>query len=212
MRILFYGDSITDALRRRDADYRLDSYGVGYVRDIVGELLLENPEKYDLINRGIGGDRIVDLYARIKRDVWNLQPDVLSILVGINDIWHEVDRQNGVDLARWESMYRLLLKETLERLPNVKIVICEPFVLEGEATCGEGRFEQFLEVKEYAKVAKKLAEEFGLPFLPLQNRLDEEAAKHGAAHYLYDGVHPSVAGARLIANEWLKLFKAEIDK
>ncbi len=212
MRILFFGDSITDAGRNRDEDYSIYSYGFGYVRDIVGELLLENPEQYNVVNRGISGNRIVDLYARVKKDVWNLQPDVLSILIGVNDVWHEIGSGNGVELSRWENMYRLLLRETLERLPSVKIIICEPFVLEGAATTGEDKWERFLEVKEYAKIAKKLAEEFGLTFLPLQERLEEEAAKHGAAHYLYDGVHPAPAGANLIATEWLKVFKERIEK
>ena len=77
---------------------------------------------------------MVDLYARIKKDVWNLKPDVLSILIGVNDVWHEIGSRNGVEIDRFERVYRTLIKETLERLPDCKIMLLEPFVLKGAAT------------------------------------------------------------------------------
>ena len=86
MKILFYGDSITDMGRNRnDAPGTVYSYGVGYTNFVVGELKYAAPEKYELINRGISGNKVVDLYARLKADVWNHSPDVLSILIGVND-------------------------------------------------------------------------------------------------------------------------------
>ena len=209
MKILFFGDSITDANRDRETDCGLRSYGVGFVRTIAGKLLFDEPTGYTIINRGVSGNRIVDLYARIKKDLWNETPDFLSILIGVNDIWHEIAHQNGVDLARFERIYRSIIEETQERLPNIKILLCEPFVLLGAAT--QDAYERFLEVKEYAKIVKKLAEEYGLYFLPLQDKFDEYSEKYGATQYLFDGVHPSVAGAQLIANEWLALFE-EIKK
>ena len=211
MKILFFGDSITDAGRNYDAPVgTLNSYGAGYVRSVAGNLIGENPSKYTIINRGISGNRIVDLYSRIKIDAWNFEPDVISILIGINDIWHEISRKNGVELERYEKIYRMLLQETKEKLSNAKIILCEPFVLKGSAT--EEKMERFLEVKEYAKVVKKLAEEFNCEFLPLQQKLEEKAKEFGEQYYLSDGVHPNVAGAQLIADEWLKLFKEKIDK
>jgi lysophospholipase L1-like esterase len=204
MKILFFGDSITDANRERETDFGLKSYGFGYVRAIAGNLLLDNPNKYEIINRGIGGNRIVDLYARIKKDLWNEEPDFLNILIGVNDVWHEIAHQNGVDLVRFEKVYRTIIEETKERLPKIKIILCEPFVLLGGAT--EGAYDRFLEVREYAKIVKKIAKEYGLYFLPLQEKFDKLAEKDGAINYLFDGVHPSVAGAQLIANEWLALF------
>ena len=210
MKILIYGDSITDAGRNRNVDFTLDSYGHGYVKFLAGELLAENPTKYQIINRGISGNRIVDLYARIKKDVWNESPDVLSILIGVNDVWHEIGAQNGVEIDRFERMYRMLLEDTLARLPNVKIILCEPFVLEGTAT--QEKFDRFLEVKEYAKVVKNLAKEYGLYFLPLQEKLEKAGKEYSPELYLGDGVHPAMAGAKLIANEWLALFKEQIDK
>ena len=211
IKILLYGDSITDAGRNRTSEIgALDSYGVGYARAIAGALIPRNPKKYMVINRGISGNRIVDLYARIKADVWNHAPDVLSILIGINDIWHEIGNQNGVDLERFERIYRMFLQDTLERLPNVKIILCEPFVLEGYATKED--FQHFLEVKEYAKVVKKLAAEFDCYFLALQEDFEQKAEEFGAEYYLVDGVHPNVAGAQLIADTWIKLFDEKINQ
>ena len=218
MRILFLGDSITDMDRNRNAKNSMDvgSYGRGYPMFVAGGLYKKNPNKYEVINRGISGNRVVDLYARIKCDVWNLQPDVLSILVGINDVWHEVNYQNGVDLERFEKVYRMLIEDTKKALPNLKIVLCEPFVLPGSATENTeeipDKYERFCEIYEYAKVVKKLAEEYGLFFLPLQEKLTEKAKENGASHYLYDGVHPMVAGATLIADEWIRLFEERIEK
>ena len=188
----------------------MKSYGFGYVRAIAGNLLLDKPSKYEIINRGISGNRIVDLYARIKKDLWNEAPDFLSILIGVNDVWHEIAHQNGVDLVRFEKMYRTIIEETQERLPGIKILLCEPFVLLGAAT--QEAYERFLEVKEYAKIVKKLAEEYGLYFLPLQEKLDKLVEEYGATHYLFDWVHPSVAGAQLIANEWLSFFCDKIEE
>ena len=186
------------------------TYGSGYPMLVASALYRKNPLEYQVINRGIGGDRSVDLYARIKRDVWNLNPDVLSILVGINDIWHELNEKDGVEIDRFEKIYAMMIEETLIRLPNVKIILCEPFVLKGKYT--QQQFEQFQQVYRYAKIVKGLAEGFKLYFLPLQKKLQEAEKKYGAEKYLYDGVHPSVAGAILIADAWMNLFRDRIQK
>ena len=217
-RILFLGDSITDAYRDRTYNTPSDfgSYGQGFPIFASAGLYKSKPNAYEVYNRGISGDRIVDLYARIKKDVWNLQPDVLSILVGVNDVWHEVEFNNGVDIARFETTYRHLIEDTLKVLPNVKIILCEPFVLEGSATQNTeekpDKFQRFCEVFDYAKVVKKLAEEYGLFFLPLQEMLGKKAEEYGVEPILFDGVHPMVTGASFIADEWLKLFFEKVEK
>ncbi len=110
----------------------------------------------------------------------------------------------------------MLLQDTIKQLPNVRIILCEPFVLEGTANCNTEetpyRFEIFSQIYDYAKVVKKLAEEYNLYFLPLQELFTAKAKEVGASALLNDGVHPTVAGTTLIANEWLKLFKEKIDK
>ena len=207
MRIVFFGDSVTRSDRDYGVDHKAIGYGAGYVNYIASTLMYESPEKYDIINRGVSSNRVVDLYARIKSDVWNLNPDVVSVLVGINDVWHEIDFKNGVDLERFEKVYRMIIEDTLKRLPKVRFILCEPFVLKGIST--EDNYEEFCEVKKYAEVAKKLAKEYGADFVALQGKFDAAAKKHGAAYYLYDGVHPDVAGGKLIADEWLKVFKGK---
>lgn len=209
MKILFFGDSITDMGRSRDVDNgNVHSYGDGFVFVVASELLSENPIKYQIVNRGNSGNRIVDLYARIKRDVWNEKPDVLNILIGVNDVWHDLgDNPNGVEITRWERLYRMMIDDTRRELPNTEIMICEPFFLHGTVTDFNNQYEKFLKIKEYAKAAKKIASDYGLTFVPLQKCFDDAAEKYGAEYYLYDGVHPAIAGAKLIANEWLKHFK-----
>ena len=207
MKILFFGDSITDARRGRESAFN-DRFGVGFVMQVAGELLLENPLKYEIINRGIGGERIVDLYARIKKDVWNENPDVLTILEGINDISHDVWHNNGVEFERWIQMYQKLLEETREKLPDTKIIVAEPFVLRGEISNKD--FNEYDKIRERSKALKNLVEGLGLLFLPLQSIIDEKAEKYGENIVLADGVHPTVYGAKLIAQEWLKLFREKI--
>ena len=208
MKILFYGDSITDAGRDYATDHEDASYGNGYVKYIVENLQANGYAREDLINRGISGNRIVDLYSRIKVDCWNHNPDFISILIGVNDVWHEVEFSNGVEPDRFEKMYRILIEDTKAKLPGVKFLLMEPFVLKGAATVNEGdKWERFLEVYNYAAIVKKLAEEYGLPFLPLQDKFTA-AENAGTPDLLSDGVHPAENGAKLIAEEWLKLFSS----
>lgn len=205
MKIVLFGDSITDMARSREIDHQAFGYGVGYANYVASTLMSENPEKYNIINRGIGGHRVVDLYARIKADVWNLNPDVISILIGINDVWHEIFCGNGVDIERFERVYRMMIEDTQKRFPKVRFILCEPFVLKGTAT--EEHYKEFCEVKKYAKVVKRLAKEYKADFVALQEKFDAAAKAHDAKYYLYDGVHPDVAGGKLIADEWLRVFK-----
>lgn len=212
MKILFYGDSITDAGRARTANGDIYELGYGFVRVIADRLTGVAPEKYDVVNRGISGNRIVDLYARVKCDLWNENPDVVSILIGINDIWHEIAHKNGVDIERFEKVYRMLIEDTKKALPNAKIILCEPFVLEGVATveAGTDKYQRFCEVYEYAKRVKALANDYGCAFVPLQEQFTKKAKASKAEYYLSDGVHPHTAGATLIADEWLKIFNEKV--
>lgn len=210
MKILLVGDSITDMGRDRNSgDQYPFAHGFGYPFIVNSRLCEKDVLNYTLINRGISGNRIVDVYARVKSDIWNIAPDVMSILIGVNDVWHEIEQKNGVEIDRFEKVYRMLIEDTKKALPNVKIMLLEPFVLKGVSTTE--KFDQFLQVFEYAKVVKKLAEEYGLIFVPLQEEFDRQAKDVGEETLLYDGVHPTIAGSTLIANEWLKGF-AKIEK
>ena len=202
--ILFQGDSITDAGRSREND---ENMGVGYPTMVAGELGYENPGEYRFLNRGISGNRSVDLYARIKSDIICLKPDVMSILIGVNDVWHELDNGNGVDGDKYFMIYSLLLKEIKEALPLTKIMILEPFVLKASAT--EENWDVFrAEVEIRAEKARQVAEEFQLPFVSLQKKFDQAAKLAKADFWLRDGVHPTVAGHELIKREWIRTFNS----
>ncbi len=201
--ILFQGDSITDAGRSREDNRNM---GLGYPTLVAGELGLEYPGQYTMYNRGISGNRIVDVYARIKADIINLKPDIMSLLIGVNDVWHEIDWQNGVAADKYFKVYEMLIKEIREALPEIKIMIMEPFVLKAGAT--EAHWEEFqVEVHKRAEKAKMIAEKYGLSFVPLQNRFDEAVKLAPSDYWLRDGVHPTTAGHELIKREWLKAFK-----
>lgn len=200
--ILFQGDSITDCQRIRESDINMPAHlGYGYPNLIGGQLLLDHAgEDYQCINKGISGNRVVDLYARWKIDALNLNPDVISILIGVNDVWHEAAKQNGVEAERFEQIYRMLLEWTKKVLPEVKFIIMEPFALLSDVVDDD-----FLaEVKLRAAAAKKLAAEFDAVFLPLQDKLDAAAKRAPNSYWLWDGVHPTAAGHRMIADAWLK--------
>ena len=207
MRILFQGDSITDASRVRDI---FTEAGRGYPLLVKASLGFESPEKYEFINKGISGNRIVDVYARIKNDIINLKPDVMSILIGVNDVWHEFhESPNGVDADKFFKIYDMLIEEVKAALPDIKIMILEPFVLKESGT--EENWESFdIEVKKRAEKAKEIAKKYDLPFIKLQEGFDKLAETTENSYWLSDGVHPTPFGHEYIKNEWIKAFKAYV--
>lgn len=208
--VLFQGDSITDAGWDKSSGMHL---GYGYATMVRGALGAEYPYEYTFYNRGISGNRVVDVYARIKDDIINLKPDYMSLLIGVNDVWHEYTRQNGVDTEKYEKIYNMLLDEIRAALPNIKIMLLEPFVLPGSATENTpetpDRWEFFRkEVDLHRAAAKRVAEKQGLLFVPLQDlftKVNADATESG--YWLRDGVHPTAAGHELIKREWLKAFE-----
>lgn len=201
--ILFQGDSITDAGRSREDEINT---GLGYPTLVKSELGYENPGRYIFYNRGVGGDRIIDLYARIKKDIINLKPDYLSILIGVNDVWHEFAFNNGVSNEKYFQIFSMLIEEIKDALPDTKIMILEPFVLKGTGT--EEYFDEFwTEVQKRATKAKEVAEKYNLSFITLQDKFDEAAKTAPNEYWLADGVHPTVMGHELIKRAWIEEFK-----
>ena len=208
--ILFQGDSITDAGRTYNSD---ESLGIGYANMVQGQLGMECPGEYTFYNRGINGNRVTDVYARIKRDILNLKPDYMSILIGINDVWHELGgRCDGVDAEKYEKIYDMLICEVKETLPDIKIMILEPFVLEGEATKSTleepNRWQAFCEeVPKRVAAAKRIAEKHGLVYVPLQEKFDKLCKQAPNSYWIGDGVHPTAMGHCMIKEEWIKAFR-----
>lgn len=201
--IVFQGDSITDAGRDRE---RLEpnmpsALGCGYANLIAARLLHRQASLgLQIYNRGISGDRIVNLYARWKIDCLNLNPSVISILVGVNDTAHEFVRQNGVEVDRYENMYRELLRFTRSTHPEVRLILCEPFIF----PCGVVTEAWLPDVQQRQQVVRQLAAEFEATFVPFQQALDNAARTTTLAYWLDDGIHPTAAGHHLLAEAWLE--------
>jgi len=199
--ILFQGDSVTDCGRDPNATAANDGLGQGYVFLVASRLLEARPaDGLKFFNRGISGNRVVDLYARVKGDVVNLRPNLLSVLIGINDTWHEFLRGNGVPVPKYERVYRQFLTEVREELPDCRIVLCEPFVLR----CGKVTDGWLDELKARQAVVRKLATEFQAGFIPFQTVFDAAAKRAPAAFWASDGVHPTCAGHGLMAKTWIE--------
>ena len=199
--IVFQGDSITDVQRNREITDPNLGMGSGYAFMVSSYLRCHNPEKdWQVYNRGISGNRVVDLYARWKIDALNLKPDILSILIGVNDTWHEFAHQNGVEVLRYEMLYRMLLEWTKQELPDVKLVLLEPFAFLSEVV----EESWMTEIRQRREVVKKLSEEFDTIFIPTQSILDEALKLAPETYWLRDGVHPTSAGHQLITEAWLK--------
>lgn len=199
---LFQGDSITDA--NRD-DENEDNFGLGcgYALLLASDFSRKHKGEFKFINRGKNGDRITDIYARIKEDIINLKPDYMSILIGVNDVSHELTQGCGVLPDKFKKIYCMLIEEVKEALPEIKIIILEPFVLKGLHTTE--RWDEFSgEVEKQAEVSKRVAEKYGLKFVALQTIFDEVSADGNTRYWSVDGIHPTAAGHQIIKEELSK--------
>lgn len=201
---LFQGDSITDGNRTRNNDWN-HVMGHGYQYIIASKLWYDLPQKgFHFFNRGISGNKVTDLSARWQQDTLDIKPDVLSILIGINDTSALVNGNAAFTAEEYESGYRALLKKTKEALPNVQFVLCEPFVLKVGSRVSEHWDLYFPEVEKRRAVVKKLSEEFNAVFVPFQDAFNKALEKAPAEYWIWDGIHPMPAGHELMAREWLK--------
>ncbi len=202
--ILFQGDSITDAHRDRNKQTNANDSGAlgrGYVYSIATQLLTDHAEDdLKIYNTGISGNKVYQLAERWQKDCLDFKPDVLSILIGVNDIWHTLNGNYNGTVEKYEKDYRALLERTLKALPDVKLVICEPFVLR----CGAVTDKWFPEFDGYRASAKKISEEFNTLFVPFQSMFDKVVEMTPPQHWAADGVHPTMAGAYLMGQEWIK--------
>jgi lysophospholipase L1-like esterase len=199
--VLFQGDSITDCGRSREGNAVNGGLGGGYVSLVAAKVLAQRPgEGLKFLNRGISGNRIVDLYARIKADVINLNPTVLSVLIGVNDTWHEFGSRNGVAVPKYQRIYRDFLNEVRQALPAIRLVLCEPFVL----SCGVVNGEWVAEMNERRAVTRDLATEFHATFVAFQAMFDAAIKEAPPMYWAGDGVHPTLAGHQRMATAWLE--------
>ncbi len=200
-RILFQGDSITDGNRGRGADPN-HILGHGYqfiVSAKYGALLADR--NLTFINKGVSGNTVLDLEKRWLKDALELKPDVLSILIGVNDLSH------NIPLDQYEQVYDKLLSDTKAALPDVKLILCEPFGLP------VGNRKQNWEawndgLKKRQAVVAKLADKHHAALVHFQKVFDDACQKAPAEHWIWDGVHPTYSGHQIMADEWVKTVKA----
>lgn len=190
MKIIFIGDSITASNKNTDPE-RL---GNGYVR-MIKEVL---PENVKVINKGVNGHRVTDLAFRWERDVIDLEPDLLTVSIGINDVWRQLDSPdlNQVDVSKFEEVYR----ELLSQLPaTTKLVLMEPTIIK-ENPQSQGN--QML--IPYVEVVRKLAVEFDAVLVPTYDVFIDHLTKKPDVSLTTDGVHMRKKGNELMAKAWLK--------
>ena len=203
--ILFQGDSITDCGRKKESITcnNIDQLGLGYALFTASSLLSKHAGMQPKIyNRGISGNKVFQLRERWEIDALSFMPDVISILIGVNDYWHTLSSGYKGTVQIYENDLRNLLKYTKEKLPKVQFVLCEPFALTGGSAITDGAW--FPMFHEYRVSLKKLATEFDSVFVPFQSAFDEAVKIAPATYWSADGVHPDLPGRQLMAEVWMK--------
>jgi len=200
--ILFQGDSITDGNRGRTADPN-HIMGHGYAFSIASRLGADYPERnLKFINKGISGNTVSDLVARWQTDTFDLKPDVVSILVGVNDVYFKLKNENSSATDDFESTYRKLLSSTRETLPNVLLVLGEPFIL--PVGMVKENLDQWMKaIEEKQHVVKKLSSDFNAVFVGYQQVFSKASKRAADDYWIWDGIHPTVPGHELMAREWI---------
>lgn len=214
--ILFMGDSITDGNRYKDEKDRWDlnhQMGHSFAYIINGLLGSMYPQKdFKFINRGISGNRILEMYGRMYEDIVELKPDIVSILAGVNDgpLWEHAHHATGV--KSYGTIYRMMLSELKEALPEVKLILCEPFLGQNGLEYDEDKESWFTCIREYQEEVRKIAEEFDAVFVPLQECFNDAFQRKESKYWIWDGVHPTESGHGLIARQWLKYTKQLLEE
>jgi lysophospholipase L1-like esterase len=205
--ILFQGDSITDSGRDKDAQEcnSVKNLGTGYPL-LAGASMLNKYADLDLkiYNKGISGNKVYQLADRWDKDCLEIKPDILSILIGVNDFWHKITGNYAGTVEIYKTDYIALIERTLKALPGVKLIICEPFAVNGVKAVNDSWYPEFY---GYQKAAKEIADKFKATFIPYQAIFDEARKKAPGMYWTGDGVHPTLAGAQLMAKAWLKAIK-----
>ncbi len=206
-RVLFQGDSITDMGRGRTEDPN-HILGHSYVFIIAaGQGAAFPVQGVTFINRGVSGNTLADLAVRWQADAIALKPDVLSILIGINDVGHSLKRNQPVSIDDYERTYDRLLGDTIAALPKVRLVLCEPFLAPGKST--SARFGEWqAAINAMDGVVGRLAAKYHAPVVHFSRVFDEAFKRAPVDHWIWDGVHPTYSGHQLMADEWERAYRA----
>jgi len=198
---LFQGDSITDCGRNRDSaePNAAGALGTGYPLLVAAAALAAHAARgFKFYNRGISGNKVPDLQQRWTADAIDLKPDVLSILIGVNDFWHKLDHGYNGTVQDYEQQYSALLQTTRDALPHVHLIVLEPFVLRTGAV--DARW--FPEFDQRRAAAARIAARARATFVPLQTIFNQRTRTAPPDYWAADGVHPTPAGHAVIAEQW----------
>ena len=198
MKILFQGDSVTDAGRDRSNPADM---GEGYPRYASAMIQDSFPDsEFEFVNLGISGNRTEHLVTRLETDFIAIQPDIVSIMIGVNDVWHHYAFE-GIETTDedFERNYRTVLDAVKSRT-NARILMIQPFLLE---TVDPAKAELCEELARKQQIVKRLADEYADAYLPLDTVLHAEADEE-PSYYAADGVHPTPDGACYIGEAYLR--------
>jgi lysophospholipase L1-like esterase len=196
--LLFQGDSITNAFRRPEEVCNAYQLGAGYAMLVAAQTLAAQPAAgLTILNRGVSGEGVCGLQKRWQADCLDLRPDLLSILVGVNDAI--CAPRPSLTADAYAQQYRELLTTTRQALPNVRLVLCEPFAL----PVGEVTPVALAAIGDYGSVVRELARDFGATLVPLQQTFADAQRRAPAAYWAFDGIHPTAQGHWLLAQAWL---------
>lgn len=198
MRIVFQGDSITDGMRDRSCE----DLGVGYVKYAAALIAARHPStKFEFINRGIGGNKTEDLVSRWQSDCIDLHPDVVSVMIGVNDTWHHETLRDWIPDEVFEENYRTILRQTKEELPDAKIIMLEQFLL---PVADKAYFREDIDPKIH--ITRALAREYADIFVPTDGLVAAACVNDHFDDWSEDGVHPNEALSALIGGFYADAF------
>jgi lysophospholipase L1-like esterase len=203
LKILFQGDSITDGNRGRSNDPN-HILGHGYAFAIASGLGATNPgRRLSFINKGNSGDTVEALQARWKADALDLKPDVISILVGVNNVFHRIRSGNATAPSMYAYEIRKLMESTRQSLPGTKLVLCEPFILP-VGMVNEDTERWSAEIKTVQQATATVATEFNCIYVRFQQLFNNALKQAPADYWIWDGIHPTYNGHGLMAKEWMR--------
>ena len=207
MRILFQGDSITDAGRKYEDYHELGQGYPKYAAELIRDRF-DDPKNgtIEFINLGISGNRTRDLRGRWQKDCIDLQPDIVSIMIGINDTWRAFDSNDPTPVEEFEDNYRFLLTQIKEHT-NAKILILEPYVLPDVPEKDAWR----ADLDPKIQAVRRLAREFADYYIPTDGLFAAACVQQEPTHWSRDGVHPTENGSRFIAGYYAKAVAALIE-
>ncbi len=205
---LFQGDSITDGNRGRNTDPN-HIMGHGYAFSIASRLGADFPEKRLVFyNRGISGNKVNDLAARWQKDTLDLKPNVLSILIGVNDAGTRI-REGVPTIDQFEETYNSILNQTRAQFPNILFVLCQPFILPVGNTKNKWEL-LYPEMQKQQAIVERLTKTYNAVYVEFQKVMDKACLKAPADYWMWDGVHPTVAGHELLAREWIRMVSKQL--